>query len=98
MEEVYAKVPRIKVLDAEIGKASLEMAKRSIATGANADGFAEKLAMLKEEKAGLLEGAGFAADYMQIRYTCPECKDTGYIDGRKCRCFIEKEESRRRGA
>ena len=101
VEEVYAKVPRIKVLDEEIGKASLEMAKRSIATGANADGFAEKLAMLKEEKAGLLEGAGFAADYMLMHYTCPDCKDTGFIDGRKCHCFLEKEketEGRNHGA
>ena len=28
---------------------------------------------------------------MEMHYTCPDCKDTGYIDRKKCHCFRQKE-------
>ena len=46
---------------------------------------------LKEQKAVLLEACGFGAGYMDMRYHCPDCQDTGYIQGRKCRCFKKEE-------
>lgn len=30
---------------------------------------------------------GYPADYLKPVYECADCKDTGYIDGRKCHCF-----------
>ena len=24
---------------------------------------------------------------MEMRYTCPDCKDTGFADGKRCHCF-----------
>ena len=29
---------------------------------------------------------------MEMRYTCPDCKDTGYIDGQKCHCYRRMEQ------
>ena len=26
-----------------------------------------------------------------IEYNCPICKDTGYVNGRKCQCFVDRE-------
>ena len=43
-----------------------------------------KLSSMKEE---LLLGAGLPADYLSPIYDCPDCQDTGYIDGQKCHCF-----------
>lgn len=47
----------------------------------------EELALLRAKKASILSSAGLPADYLQIRYDCKYCKDTGYIDGQKCNCF-----------
>ena len=38
----------------------------------------------------LLAG-GYPADYLEMQYNCPDCKDTGYKDGIKCHCFRQRE-------
>ncbi len=43
-----------------------------------------KLSSMKKE---LLAGAGLPEDYLQPVYDCPDCKDTGYQNGKKCHCF-----------
>ena len=47
----------------------------------------EDIALLRAKKANLFDRAGFPKDYLTLHYTCPDCKDTGYIDGQKCHCF-----------
>ncbi len=47
-----------------------------------------RLSSMKEE---LLTSAGLAPDYLSPIYDCPDCKDTGYIDGHKCHCFKQAE-------
>ena len=47
----------------------------------------EDIALLRAKKDNLLDRAGFPKDYLTLHYTCPDCKDTGYIDGQKCHCF-----------
>jgi DNA replication protein DnaC len=47
----------------------------------------EELASKSERRSALLTDAGFPADYLDPIYTCPDCHDTGYCDGRKCHCF-----------
>ena len=45
---------------------------------------------LSTEKAFLLTDNGFELDYMDIKYTCPHCKDTGILEtGERCQCFGE---------
>ena len=50
-----------------------------------------QLEELREERAALFSMGGFPADYMEMDYTCPQCRDTGYVNGRKCRCFRQAE-------
>ena len=45
------------------------------------------MAELKERRDQLLESNGFPADYLEPPYDCPDCKDTGYINGKRCHCF-----------
>ncbi len=42
---------------------------------------------LTQMKKDLLIGAGYSADYLELSYECPDCKDTGYVDGERCHCF-----------
>ena len=44
---------------------------------------------LQAEKRRLLAANGFPEDYTQPQYECPDCSDTGYIDGKMCHCMRE---------
>lgn len=35
----------------------------------------------------MLVSFGYPEDYLQYRYFCPKCKDTGFIEGKRCECF-----------
>jgi DNA replication protein DnaC len=47
----------------------------------------EKTRALLSEKKRLLEENGVPENYLTDAYTCPECKDTGYVGSGKCQCF-----------
>ena len=44
---------------------------------------------LQRERAQLLTGMGYPADYLEEQPACPLCGDTGYHDGQVCRCLRE---------
>lgn len=92
VEEIYEKIPAIREINAEIGEAALRSA-RELLDGDDAavERLREKIADLKEQREVLLASKGYPADYMELHYTCPDCRDTGYVDGRKCHCFREQE-------
>lgn len=88
IEEAYRKAPRLREIDSEIASASVRQAYRLM------DGDENALAALrlaiedyKDERAALLSTLGYPLDYFEPIYTCPDCHDTGYIDGQKCHCF-----------
>lgn len=92
--EVFAKIPRMEELQGEISTRAAACARRLLDgdTGARRR-LKEELADLKEERLALLRSAGFPEDYMEMRYRCPDCRDTGYADGHRCHCF-ERERIR----
>lgn len=53
---------------------------------------------LQQEHTRLLQAEGFPADYLEPHYSCKNCRDTGYIDGKMCGCMkkLLREESYRR--
>ena len=42
--------------------------------------------VLRDQKL-MLTGAGYSINYLDYTYDCPVCKDTGFVDGVRCRCF-----------
>lgn len=87
-EEVYKKLPEFKALDESISLLSVQYGRRLLNGDDNAvASLKEELAILRSSKTELLKSAGFPADYLEPVYECAVCKDTGYIDGRKCHCF-----------
>ena len=47
----------------------------------------EGIRRLLDDRAALLTVYGYPADYLELTYTCPDCKDTGFIGQEKCHCF-----------
>ena len=55
--------------------------------------FKERRLELEEEKKSLLKQNGYPEDYLQRKYRCNICRDTGYTDeGRVCTCAKERAE------
>ena len=92
IEEVYRALPQMEQFDREIGAVSLEQARKLLDGDKGAlERLRFKISELKESREALLAVAGFAPDYMEQTYTCAECGDTGYVDGKKCRCLKQAE-------
>ena len=90
--EVYEKVSQVEALSDEIA-ATMAQAARKILAGdrAAADQLKKDAEFLKEQKAIYLKQNGYPANYLELQYVCPDCKDTGYADGKKCHCFKHME-------
>ena len=90
-EYVYSHVEGFKELEDSVVSVSLDYAKRKL--GGDESALEELHALLddlKEMKASLLKGVGLPEDYLDPIYTCPDCKDTGYIGTQKCHCFVKQ--------
>lgn len=91
-KEVYKKIPAIKRIDEEIFHTGLTMTKSIIGNpqsyGENLKKAKEKIEALKMEKAYLLTESNIALDYLDLKYDCEPCKDTGYLEnGSRCNCL-----------
>ena len=71
-KEIYARLPVVRQLEAEIAERSVACAKKLL------EGDKSVLDRLKE-------------DLRELHYRCPDCRDTGLIDGRKCHCFLQAQ-------
>lgn len=90
--EVYAKIPQMQSLDAEIGQAATDVVK---AIGMQGDtqkyiqSLSEKNLAAQEKRRALLRENGFPEDYLKPKYTCGRCGDTGFVGGLRCACVDE---------
>ena len=92
VREVYSKIPQIQELDRQLSTRAADCARRVLGGDTKArEHLKEDLADLKEQKLTLLKAAGYPEDYMELRYDCPDCQDTGYVNGQKCHCFRQAE-------
>lgn len=89
---VYSHVEGYKELDDSVSSISVSQGKKLLEGDENAlielKNTIRELSSMKEQ---LLISAGLPSDYLNPVYDCPDCKDTGYIDGIKCHCFKQAE-------
>ena len=87
----YEKEPALKEIDETIASLSVESARKMLDGDTNAlNELKQQLALLRQKKAVLIQSLGVAPDYFNPVYTCPDCKDTGFIAGKKCHCFKQE--------
>ena len=91
VDEVYAKIPEYQLLQESIPTISFSYTQKYIDGDMTAKAELKKeLDAISAKKQELLEENGFPKDYLEMQYTCPLCKDTGYIEQRKCSCLQNK--------
>ena len=91
--EVTALCPDIANIDSEIIDLSVKTARARIeadSSDTNTDELTSSLKSLNERKVAALASIGKPADYLDDIFTCPYCKDSGYVNGKRCICFNKK--------
>ena len=95
-EEVYTAIPEIKKLDDQMKNNYISLTKTALGGGADKNEAMNRLKAendkIREKIKSLLTENRVPVDYMEVRYKCPLCKDTGMTDeGIRCQCYIERE-------
>lgn len=86
--QVYANVEGYRELSESTASISVSQGKKLLEGNAFAlEELKTSLHRLSSMKRQLLTGAGYPENYLEPVYDCPDCKDTGYIDGAKCHCL-----------
>ena len=93
-EEVYEKLPQVKELDDEENRLGAGLSRIVVSDRIDKkeaiEELKEKIEDINAQRAFLLTDNGFELDYMDVRYECQQCKDTGMLEtGERCPCHRE---------
>ena len=87
----YERSPELKALDASIAEISVASARRLVDGDSSAlTDLKAELKNLRSRKKVLMKELALPENYFEPVYECPDCKDTGYIDGKPCHCFKQQ--------
>ena len=97
-EELYNSIPRLRQIEDDLNNFDISTAKNILKNGSSPEEEQElknKVELLKAEKARILAELNLPDNYLQPFYSCPICKDTGYVsDGGynmvMCSCLKQK--------
>lgn len=92
IQEAYQRFPRLPEIQAQIASDSVACGRQLLNGDDQAlERLKDHIRSLSQERAFILQKGGYPADYLELTYTCPHCKDTGYIGNQKCQCFKKAE-------
>ena len=90
-DEIKKLHPEIIELDSKIGslcvKISLIAIRKSNNKEIEMNKLRDMLEDLRSQKYEALVSHGYPIDYLNIKYHCKKCKDTGYVEIKKCSCY-----------
>ena len=92
--EIYAREPRVRAIDRELGTTAAAVLRAALESGGDPSAAIEQLRVrnlaLQEERAALLQQLGLPADYLTDKPMCAACGDTGYAGSAVCACVRER--------
>ena len=92
-KKLYKKIPNLEKIDQDIASISIQSIKLILSSTdkENIDKLNKDIDVLKAKKVQLLKDNGYDNDYLEPKYECSKCRDTGYIDNNGitefCSCF-----------
>lgn len=88
---IYSTIPSYANYEREISKLSISLVNLTISNDNNKineiNNIKQKILSLREKKYELLVQNGYPADFLEPKYHCSKCKDTGFIGTTRCTCF-----------
>lgn len=87
-EEITKNIPDFLKLDQQIAQNGITYAKLALTDDiSHIDELKQKNNQLSDRKTQLLLEYGYPKNYLDPIYTCADCEDTGFVNGKKCHCF-----------
>jgi len=87
----FESIPKLKEIHNKIGSIGLQSIQATLRNPSKKDFYEAKLKesihALKQERAQLLATHQYPQDYLEPRFTCSTCHDTGYIQNERCHCL-----------
>ena len=96
LDAFYAACPEAQEIKAAMARNSAQAARAVFAGGdvrANLEKLKQNAAEYREEYDRLLSLHHFSKEAVEPQYTCKDCNDTGFLDGKLCHCFLQLERS-----
>ncbi len=92
INEINHRIPQIREINDMLYSTGRELI--ALIASRNGEIVQDKIEEMKHNNLGaqemsrqLLVQNGYPADYLDIHYVCPVCRDSGYVNGRYCECF-----------
>ena len=95
-KELYLSNPKLQQIEEKLSSLSINAAKSILQNNSNnyLSDLKNNIENLKKEKQKIITSLGLPEDYLQLKYECIFCKDTGYIfeNGKTsmCNCLKQK--------
>lgn len=89
-KEVYGRIPALKEIDEQIADMGTAAAIESITEGKSTEESIKRIDELSAKKASLMKASGYDPSYLLPVYDCPDCRDTGFANGKRCHCLKQK--------
>lgn len=91
-DEISEKIPELESIQQKLSNIGISISKVFLFSDdkkADMEKLMEESLKLQEEKKKLLVKYGYDENALNITYHCPDCKDTGFIGSRRCKCHKE---------
>ncbi len=92
LERIQNEIPELRELDSLLTGLYAGKARAAVEGDSKAkDALEEEISGVSARRRALLEERGYSPSDLAPSFLCPDCRDTGYIEGRKCHCFLQAE-------
>ena len=89
----YEKIPELFEMDSELSMSasliSREVLSRKGDFAVALNKIKDRNNLLAQKKQELLSQNGFSKDFLDIKYSCKKCNDSGFVDAMPCDCLVE---------
>ncbi len=82
-----SKAPRLAEIEVELMKCGTQLLECVLNKRSNFEEIKNCIRRLQSEKTSVLEKHGFSASFLDDIYSCEKCRDTGFVDGKRCNCL-----------
>lgn len=91
-DEISEKLPELDIIQRKLAQIGLNISKVFLYSKdkqADIEQLMKESLDLQEQKKAILTKNGYSENALDVQYTCPACKDTGFIGSRRCKCHNE---------
>ena len=85
--EICAKIPKFSEVEAELMKNGTRLLGCILNKNESFEDVKSSIKALQQKKAELLVANGFSEDFADDIYSCEICRDTGFVEGKRCVCL-----------